>query len=78
MKIDPLRWKNRRRMAWICVLSGCFYPILVLFTKSQELSAIAWPYFTFVGSVAGAYIGFATVDDKWRENHADNTAKPNQ
>jgi len=72
------RWKNRRKMAWICVLSGCFYPILVLFTKSAELSAIAWPYFTFVGSVAGAYIGFATFDDKWRENHADNASKPDR
>lgn len=72
------RWKNRRKMAWICVLSGCLYPILVLFTKSQELSAIAWPYYTFVGSVAGAYIGFATFDDRWREQNANSATKPNQ
>ena len=77
MRIDPARWKNRRRMAWICLLTGCAYPALVLFTKSNELSQIAWPYFTFVGSVVGAYIGFATYDDVAREKYALNR-KPNQ
>lgn len=63
---DSERWKNRRWMAWICVLAGISYPLLVLFTQSQELSDIAMPFYMFVGSVVGAYIGFATYDDKWK------------
>jgi hypothetical protein len=30
------------------------------------LGEIAMPFYLFVGSVVGAYIGFATVDDKWK------------
>jgi len=25
------------------------------------------PFYLFVGSVVGAYIGFATYDDKWKK-----------
>ena len=59
------RWKNRRRMAWLALLAGLAYPLLILFTDSPELGSIAGPYYIFVGAVVGAYIGFATIDDKW-------------
>jgi len=60
------RWKNRRRMAWMALVGGLSFPVLVLFTSSPQLGEIAWPYLTFVGSVVGAYIGFTTADDKWQ------------
>lgn len=62
------RWVNRRRMAWIALLSGVTYPLLVLVTDSQQLKDIAVPFYMFVSAVVGAYIGFATVDDKWMNN----------
>jgi len=71
--IDRDRWKNRRRMAWVCTFAGVLYPLLVLWSKSTELGEIAMPFYLFVGSVVGAYIGFATYDDKWKKlrNHDD-------
>jgi len=62
------RWKNRRRMAWISLVAGLAFPMLLLGTDSRELGDIAYPFYLFVGSVVGAYIGFATVDDKWTQN----------
>ena len=63
------RWKNRRKMAWISLLAGLAYPLLVLFTESTELGSIAVPFYIFVSSVVGAYIGFATMDDKFQNNY---------
>lgn len=61
------RWVNRRRMAWISLIAGIVYPLLVLFTDSLQLKDIAVPFYMFVSAVVGAYIGFATVDDKWNK-----------
>jgi hypothetical protein len=58
------RWKNRRHMAWVCMIAGIGYPLLVLGTSSRELGEIAIPFYMFIASVVGAYIGFATWDDK--------------
>lgn len=58
------RWKNRRRMAWLSLLAGLAFPLLLLYTDSAQLGAIAAPFYTFVGAVVAAYIGFATWDDK--------------
>ena len=63
-----LRWTNRRRMAWISLLSGVGYPLLVLLTDSAQLKDIAGSFYMFVGAVVGSYIGFATVDDKWMKD----------
>ena len=43
-----------------------------MFTESDQLGAISGPFYIFVGAVVGAYIGFATVDDKW-QNTSENT-----
>lgn len=67
MIVDPDRWKNRRKMAWMCAIAGILYPLLVLWTKSTELGEIAMPFYLFVSSVVGVYIGFATYDDKWKK-----------
>lgn len=57
------RWKNRRAMAWISMAAGLAFPLLLLVTESDQLGAIAAPFYVFVGAVVGAYIGFATYDD---------------
>jgi len=58
------RWKNRRRMAWLALLAGLAYPLLLLYTQSDQLGVVAAPFYTFVGAVVVAYVGFATWDDK--------------
>ena len=62
------RWKNRRRMAWLSLVAGLAFPVLLLVTASEQLGAVAAPFYIFVGAVVGAYIGFATVDDKWQND----------
>jgi hypothetical protein len=59
------RWKNRRWMAWLALLGGLGFPILVVLAKMEQLSAIAPHFYLFVGAVVGCYVGFATMDDKW-------------
>lgn len=58
-------------MAWVSLIAGLTYPVLVLFTESAELGAIATPFYIFVSSVVGAYIGFATMDDKFQKDRYD-------
>lgn len=58
------RWKNRRRMAWLALLGGLLFPLLVLSANGGEsLGAIAGAFYLFVSAVVGAYVGFATVED---------------
>ena len=61
------RWKNRRKMAWLSMLAGLLFPLLVLGTNDPNLGAIAVPFYMFVSAVVGAYIGFATYDDTHRK-----------
>lgn len=62
------RWKNRRRMAWLALLAGLLYPALMIVTDSAaQFGAVTGPFYLFVGTVVGAYIGFATADDKWQK-----------
>jgi len=69
---DADRWKNRRRMAWICMVAAIAYPLLVLASDSRQLGDIAIPFYMFVSAVVGAYIGFATVDDKWTKERSNS------
>jgi hypothetical protein len=57
------RWKNRRRMAWLALLAGLAFPLLVLATDSAQLGAVAVPFYLFVTGVVSGYIGWATWDD---------------
>jgi hypothetical protein len=50
-------------MAWITLLSGVAFPLLILGSESQVLGQIALPFYGFVGAVVGTYIGFATYED---------------
>ena len=56
-------WKNRRRMAWLSLIAGLGFPLLILFTESTQLGIVAGAFYAFVGTVVAAYIGFATWDD---------------
>ena len=57
-------WRNRRKMAWLSMIAGLLFPLLILGTNNPNLGAIAVPFYMFVSAVVGAYIGFATWDDK--------------
>lgn len=75
----PDRWKNRRRMAWLALLAGLLFPVLLLWTESDQLGAVAGSFYIFVGTVVGAYIGFATVDDRWQNQAgADRAGWPEE
>lgn len=62
------RWKNRRAMAWTCMVAGLLFPALLLVTESDQLGAISGPFYIFVSAVVGAYVGFATLDDRWERD----------
>jgi hypothetical protein len=61
------RWSNRRKMAWLSMLAGLLFPLLILVTESAQLGQIAPPFYVFVGMVVTAYIGGAVVDDRWQQ-----------
>jgi hypothetical protein len=65
------RWKNRRAMAWIALIVGCVYPFAVLFSDSTGLAEIAASVYLFLSAIVGAYIGFATLDDKWQPDEKE-------
>jgi hypothetical protein len=59
-------------MAYSALVSGLLFPLLLTRPETSEIGAVAIPFYTFVGSVVGAYVGFSTIDDKWKaenENH---------
>ena len=57
------------------MIGGLMFPLLVLYTASEQLGTIAGAFYAFVGAVVGAYVGFATVDDRWQkeQNHDPRT-----
>lgn len=69
------RWKNRRRMAWLSMLAGLMFPLLLLVTDSAQLSHVASPFYLFVGMIVTAYIGGAVVDDHWQTNNDSQPPK---
>lgn len=57
-------------MAWTALVAALLFPLLVLWTESDQLGAVAGAFYVFVGAVVGAYVGFATLDDKWQKQDA--------
>ncbi len=41
---DRDRWKNRRAMAWLSLLGGLGFPVLLLATESPQLGMVATPF----------------------------------
>jgi hypothetical protein len=67
MAWQTLRWKNRRRMAWISLFVLVTIVLLLFFAPidSERLKVIADPLamISFVfGGVIGAYMGFTTME----------------
>lgn len=66
---DPkLRWKNRRRMAWIALISILIVTILAFFvvveSRLKLLGDVINMFYLSMASIVGAYVGFATLDKK--------------
>jgi hypothetical protein len=55
-------------MAWLSMLAGLFFPLLILATESPTLGQIALPFYGFIGAVVAAYFGFSTYDDTHPNN----------
>jgi len=64
------RWKNRRRMAWVSLISMTVITFLILFTnlvtpeKLKVLSEVITWYYLSAASIIGAYMGFTTWASK--------------
>jgi len=54
-------------MAWLSLVAGLLFPLLLLITESPAIGSIAGAFYMFVSAVVGAYIGFATIDDRWQK-----------
>lgn len=65
--MPPDRWKNRRRMAWAALMAGLAFPLLLLWSDSDQLGSVAGAFYVFVTGVVASYIGWASVDDKWQK-----------
>lgn len=70
------RWKHRRRMAYLSLCSIMFVTFFLMFGISVEKikaleNIISWYYIT-MASIIGAYLGFATLDDKWKGTKKDD------
>jgi formate hydrogenlyase subunit 4 len=67
--INITRWKNRRRMAWLCLISMIIVTFILLFSSMsiEKIKAISniieWFYLT-MASIIGAYMGFTTWSSK--------------
>lgn len=64
------RWKHRRRMAYISLLAILVVTYWCVFTVPKDRLEVLDPIITWfyiiMGSIIGAYVGFATLDDKWK------------
>lgn len=65
------RWRNRRKMAWIALIAGVAFPLLLLATDSNQLAGVSAAFYTFVTGVVASYIGWVSVDDKWQRVNDD-------
>jgi len=69
-EMQKTRWKNRRRMAWMSLISMLIVTATILFTELVEIErlkvlteVITWFYFS-CASIIGAYMGFTTWASK--------------
>jgi len=65
------QWQNRRRMAWVALISMLIVTFCMLFyVKESRLSSldsvVTW-FYTAMAAIVGSYVGFATFDQKWRD-----------
>ena len=62
------RWQNRRKMAWIALMSILIVTILAFFVVEESslklLGDVINMFYLSMASIVGAYVGFATLDKK--------------
>jgi len=69
MEIERKKWRGRRRMAWIALLSMIILTFFLFSPKIPDtritilVEAITWFYFS-MASIIGAYMGFTTWASK--------------
>jgi len=73
LKGDP-RWTHRRRLVYATVCLAFVMVIVAMldFTDRQVSSQLVVGAVSLLSIVLGAYVGFATVDDRWqRDGYGD-------
>jgi len=70
LKGDP-RWTHRRRLVYATVGLAFLMIIVAMFdwTDRQVSSQLTMGGVSLLSIVLGAYVGFATVDDRWQREH---------
>lgn len=63
-------WRNRRKMAWLSMIAGLLFPLLILASESPTLGQIALPFYGFVAGIVMTYIGAATYEDTHKKPDA--------
>ena len=63
------KWKHRRFMSYISMFAGLVYPLLIIVSDSEQLGVIAVPFYLFITAIVSAYLGFATLDNKWDKDN---------
>ena len=72
------RWRNRRRMAWgafaaqialmlIIISFPALWPSVWTPAMVEAITPIVTMFFFAQSTIIGVYIGFSTVDDKWKK-----------
>jgi len=60
-------------MAWASLIAGLLFPLLLLWSQSDQLGAVAGAFYVFVGAVVSSYIGWASWDDKNFKDNKDDS-----
>jgi hypothetical protein len=66
---DP-RWTHRRRLVYLSVFGSwvMIAAAMLDFTDRQVSSQLVMGGVSLLSIVLGAYVGFATVDDRWQRD----------
>lgn len=70
--LDPkVRWRHRRRMAYIALFSTLIVMGIASFyipvEKLKVLDEVIEMFYFTMGAIIGTYVGFSTFDDKWKK-----------
>lgn len=65
IKVDNMRWRNRRRMAWLSLISILIVTGIMIFyvpeARLTKLEVVITWFYMVMASIVGAYMGFATL-----------------
>jgi len=72
-------WKNRRKMAWLALISIIIITLISFFIipieKLKVLDSVIQWYFTIMGGIVASYFGTVLFDDKWKRDKKDDDDK---